>query len=117
MWKSYTIVLALLALPSLAAADYTKINEKSAFLDLVIGKTLTRPFVKLEISAAGEISGRGAKWDINGKWTWEDGYFCRNLVWGGDELGYNCQEVGMSNGKIRFTSEKGEGDSAGFSLR
>ena len=116
MVKFCAIALMLLAGPSFAA-NYTKISDKAEFLKLVQGKTLTRPLVKLEVSSAGSITGKGASWDVNGKWTWDNGYFCRNINWGGTELGYNCQEVGLSNGKMRFTSDQGRGQSAEFKLR
>lgn len=117
MWKIVSVLAALVGTPVLAAADYTKISNKSEFVALVAGKTLTRPLVKLEVSPSGKISGRGASWDVDGDWTWKNGYFCRNIVWGGSELGYNCQEVGMSKGRMRFTSDKGQGQSADFRLR
>lgn len=109
-------VLALgLATP--AAAEFTKIASAQEFNTLVNGKTLTRPLVKIKVSPNGSITGRGATWDISGNWTWKNGFFCRSLEWGGDDLGYNCQEVRASGEKIRFTSDQGAGDSADFSLR
>lgn len=117
MWKFFAVMIALVAAPVFASASYTKISEKTEFLKVVQGKTLTRPLIKLEVSSAGNISGRGASWNVNGKWTWQNGYFCRNLNWGGTELGYNCQEVGLSNGRLRFTSDEGRGNSAEFRLR
>jgi len=116
MLRFCAFAIALVATPAFAA-NYTKINDKAEFVKLVNGKTLTRPLVKLQVSSAGSIKGRGATWDVEGKWTWKNGYFCRNLNWGGTELGYNCQEVGLSNGKVRFTSDQGKGDSAEFKLR
>jgi len=105
------------AFASPAAAEFAKINTEAEFKTLVDGKTLSRPLVRLQVSQNGGISGRGAVWDIAGKWTWKDGFFCRSLEWGGDDLGYNCQEVQAAAGKIRFTSDQGSGDSADFTLR
>jgi len=116
MLRLCALAIALVATPAFAA-NYTKINDKAEFVKLVQGKTLTRPLIKLQVSPTGRIKGKGANWDVNGKWTWANGYFCRNLNWGGTELGYNCQEVGHSNGKLRFTSDKGQGESAEFKLR
>lgn len=103
------------ALP--AQADYARVQSEADFVNLINGKTLTRPFVRLRVSPSGEISGKGATWPVNGKWQWKQGYFCRSLEWGGDDLGYNCQEVKASGSKIRFTSDQGTGDIAEFSLR
>ncbi|MGB7242551.1 MAG: dihydrodipicolinate reductase [Sulfitobacter sp.] len=100
-----------------ASADLARVSDQSAFIALVQGKTLSRPLVKLEVSSDGTISGRGARWDIDGNWTWVDGYFCRDLFWGGDSLGQNCQEVQASASHIKFTSDKGTGKSAQFRLK
>ncbi len=100
-----------------AQADLAKVSDANEFKSLVSGKTLTRPLVKLRVAPEGRISGKGAAWDVTGSWQWRDGYFCRDLNWGGSELGYNCQEVAAGNGRIRFTSDRGRGESADFNLK
>jgi hypothetical protein len=106
--------IALAASP--AVADLKKVDNQAEFVQLVAGKTLSRPLIKIEVGSNGQISGKGARWPVTGSWTWRDGYFCRDLFWGGDALGYNCQEVRVQKGRIRFTSDKGKGDSAEFRL-
>ncbi|MGC3937775.1 dihydrodipicolinate reductase [Roseobacter sp. EG26] len=100
-----------------ASAEFAKVDSQEEFVSLVAGKELKRPFINLEVSPEGAISGKGAAWEVTGNWTWRDGYFCRDLFWGGDALGYNCQEVQAKDNRIRFTSDKGAGDSAEFRLR
>lgn len=117
MWKLAALAFFFVLKPAFAMAEYTKISSKSHFLSLVQGKVLMRPLVKLTVLPSGQISGRGASWDVEGNWTWTNGYFCRELFWGGDALGYNCQEVGLSKGRLRFTSDRGRGQSAEFRLR
>jgi hypothetical protein len=106
-----------MAIATPAAAELSKITSAEEFRSLVAGKTLTRPLVTLTVGPSGSISGRGAVWDVSGNWTWENGYFCRSLEWGGDDLGYTCMEVEASPDKIRFTADQGTGDSADFTLR
>lgn len=108
---------AFLALSTAAYADFQPVKSQADFVSVVTGKKLTRPLVELRVSPNGAISGTGAVWDVSGSWTWKDGFFCRTLEWGGDDLGYNCQEVEINGGKIRFTSDKGTGDFADFTLR
>ena len=109
---------AAFALVSPAQADLRKVESQQEFVTLVANKTLPRPLIKLTVSPDGSIAGRGARWDGVGSWSWQDGYFCRDLFWGGDALGYNCQEVRATpDGRIKFTSDKGAGDSAMFRLR
>lgn len=100
-----------------AFAELAKVETKEAFVQLVSGKTLSRPLIKLQVDAAGTITGRGVRWDVTGQWAWKDGYFCRDMNWGGTEIGYNCQEVRAKGDTIRFTSDQGTGDYADFRLR
>ncbi len=108
---------SLFALSTAAFADFQKVQSQNDFVSAISGKTLTRPLVELQVTPGGSISGTGAVWPVSGKWSWKDGYFCRSLEWGGDDLGYNCQEVAVAGTKIRFTSDKGTGKSADFTLR
>lgn len=109
-----TFLAALMA--TAASAEFTKINDEGQFKAVVAGKTLKRPLVQLQVSPGGEISGIGVTWEVTGNWTWRDGFFCRDLFWGGSNLGYNCQQVAVNGGRIRFTSDRGTGDHADFRL-
>ncbi|MGD9293584.1 MAG: dihydrodipicolinate reductase [Roseobacter sp.] len=111
------VVVTTLSAAVPAAAEFSKIDSEDAFVALIAGKELKRPFVNLEVTPDGEISGYGAAWPVTGKWTWDNGYFCRDLFWGEDALGYNCQEVMATGDRIRFTSDKGQGDYADFRIR
>lgn len=109
------LALALAGGPALAELD--RVERAAEFVALVSGKTLTRPLVRLEVTTSGTIQGTGAKWAVRGRWAWREGYFCRDLWWGGDSLGYDCQEVRSDGQRIRFTSDRGRGASAVFRLR
>lgn len=112
-----TLCASFIGFTAPAFAEYQKVTSRTKFMALVQGKTLTRPFVKLSMSPNGSISGTGVTWPVTGKWQWKGQYLCRSLVWGGDDLGYNCQEVKFDGTKLRITSDKGAGDSADFRLR
>ena len=99
-----------------ASAELTIVSSQSDFVRLIAGKTLSRPLVKIEVSEDGRISGKGARWAVTGDWMWRDGFFCRSLYWGGLGLGYNCQEVRVNEGRVRFISDRGIGDYADFKL-
>jgi hypothetical protein len=117
MIRAVLASLASVLIGGPAFADFEKIQERSAFVSLIKGKNLTLPFVKLAVEANGKITGYGARWAINGNWSWQDGFFCRDINWGGSDLGYNCQAVEVKDSRIRFTSDKGAGDSATFRLK
>ncbi|MBD3665729.1 dihydrodipicolinate reductase [Sulfitobacter aestuariivivens] len=112
-----TLVLSTAVLAAPAYAEFQQITNRDDFVSVVSGKTLTRPLVKLKVSPSGTISGKGATWDVSGQWQWKGNYLCRSLYWGGDDMGYNCQEVKVSGNKVRITSDRGTGQSAEFRLR
>ena len=109
--------IATMAFAVPAFAEFQQVTSRSDFVALVGGKTLTRPLVKIQVLPDGRIAGKGASWDVTGKWSWENGYLCRSLEWGGDDLGYNCQEVKTDGARVRITSDKGTGQSADFRLQ
>jgi hypothetical protein len=105
------------AVPQAALAELKRVENKSEFVSLVQGKTLSRPLVRLTVSPDGKITGRGATWDVTGSWDWKNGFFCRDLNWGGDDLGYNCQSVLANGSEVRFIADQGAGQAADFRLR
>ncbi|MDF1728908.1 MAG: dihydrodipicolinate reductase [Sulfitobacter sp.] len=111
------IAAAFVALAAPALAEFQQVTQRSDFVALMSGKSLTRPLVNIQVSPDGNISGTGAAWEVTGSWRWEGGYLCRSLEWGGDDLGYNCQEVAVNGDRVRITSDRGAGRSADFRLR
>ncbi|OAN69663.1 hypothetical protein A8B83_01860 [Rhodobacteraceae bacterium EhC02] len=107
---------------SARAEQFMPIPDKNAFLSTVAGKDLRLKgygpiVVRLIVQPDGEITGRGLGWDVTGAWRWQDGYFCRDLNWGGSDLGQNCQAVLVQGQTIRFVSDQGTGDHADFALQ
>ena len=113
--RLFTLFLSLTA--SGAFAEPKVITTSNEFIELVTDNKLTRPFITLKVSSDGEIHGKGAFSKITGAWLWEDGYFCRSLRWGRTDLDYNCQRVISDDNQLTFTSDRGQGDSASFTLR
>ncbi len=110
-------VVACCVLATPVAAEFAKVNSGEEFKQIVVGKTLSHPLFKLQVSPDGGITGTGMRREVSGDWTWQDGYFCRDLFWGAKKLAYNCQEVRVNGKKIRFTSDKGAGQKADFRIR
>lgn len=115
----FALSLTLLAAPAWADG-YAPVKEKDEFIALVNGKELRNFFygVRLNVLEEGRIEGSAIGWNIVGEWTWQDGYFCREMRWGGDPIPYNCQLVeARGDERIRFTVDQGAGDSASFRLQ
>ncbi|KPQ07307.1 MAG: hypothetical protein HLUCCA12_05710 [Rhodobacteraceae bacterium HLUCCA12] len=117
----FAILAVMLAIGPTPALAFERITDAREFTQLVEGRDLTRFGIRLQVSAQqtdeGAITGRGFGYDVTGDWQWNDGYFCRDLDWGGDDLGFNCQAVLRDGQSVRFVSDRGEGDHADFSLR
>jgi hypothetical protein len=112
-------LFAMVAAPAVADG-YTPIKDEETFVQLVQGKELRNLLygVRLNVLEEGRIQGSAIGWDIVGTWTWQDGYFCREMSWGGDPIPYNCQLVEADgNDRLRFTVDQGAGDSASFRLQ
>ncbi len=120
------IALALALLPCLAqgasaaAAEFAAVRDRGAFLDLLDGRELRIGLYNLSLNVMpdGRIAGSALGWDITGTWSWQGGYFCREMDWSGKEIPLDCQLVEARGGdEMRFTVDRGTGRSAKFQLR
>jgi hypothetical protein len=114
-----SIALAVLPMPALAEG-YVAVMDKGQFLQLVEGRELQIGLygLKLRVQSDGKIDGTAFGKDVSGKWSWKNGYFCREMLLGQREIPYNCQLVEAKGGStLRFTSDQGSGESADFRLR
>uniref|UniRef100_UPI00286CC7AB hypothetical protein n=1 Tax=Tabrizicola sp. TaxID=2005166 RepID=UPI00286CC7AB len=114
------VALWVCAVMPAAADDFAEIRDKSEFMSLVEGRELRIGLYNLTLNLLpdGQIKGRALGWDITGSWDWQDGHFCREMDWSGMEIDYNCQLVETRGGEVlRFTVDRGAGDSASFKVR
>lgn len=113
------VAAVLITTGSAAAADFQPVTDRDTFLQLLGDKNLSNRLygISLKVSADGTIAGTGAGWEVTGTWSWQDGFFCREMNWGGDPIPYNCQLVETNGPDMRFTTDQGTGDSASFRLR
>lgn len=113
------LAAATVAMPVMAGA-FEPVTARDDFVGLVDGRELRLGLfgIALTISPAGTIDGSASGWPVTGTWAWEDGFFCRQMDWGGTEIPYNCQLVEVRGGdQLRFTVDRGAGETATFALR
>ncbi|MFN7224286.1 MAG: dihydrodipicolinate reductase [Paracoccaceae bacterium] len=111
--------LGATASPALAES-FVPVRDKEAFLSLVNDRDLRIGLynLTLRVFADGKIIGKALGWGISGNWKWEDGYFCRDMDWSGYAIPFNCQLVeAKGKSEVRFTVDRGKGNSASFRLR
>ena len=120
MIRSLALAALLTAALPVGARAYEAVTDEAAFLALIEGKNLSlRLFgVSLQVLPDGTILGEAQGAPITGTWTWEEGYFCREMLWGDEPIPYNCQLVEVrGDSRMRFTTDRGAGESAAFALR
>ncbi|MFN0115084.1 MAG: dihydrodipicolinate reductase [Paracoccaceae bacterium] len=113
------VLAALLAGPAFADG-FTRIDDKRAFLETIGGRELRLPLFRIRLIVApdGSIEGSALGWPVKGRWNWKDGFFCREMDWSGTPVPFNCQLVEVRGDRaLRFTTDRGAGDSAEFKLR
>ncbi|MBQ2262518.1 MAG: dihydrodipicolinate reductase [Loktanella sp.] len=117
--KTLVLSIGLSLAAGSAYANYVPVTDEAAFLQLVENRELRHRFypITLQVLSDGQVTGSALGWGVAGTWSWEDGYFCRELNWGGDPIPYNCQLVEVNNDLIRFTVDQGAGQAAAFRLR
>lgn len=109
-----------LVLPAPAIA-FEQVTRAAHFTSLIEDRRLSRFGIRLEVlpvrADAGHIRGRAFGYDVTGDWQWRNGYFCREMDWGGTEIEHNCQAVLRDGNSLRFVSDRGQGEHADFRLR
>lgn len=117
--KTLILALGLSVTAGAALASYVPVMDEDTFLSLVEGKQLRHRFygITLNVLDTGQVIGSAIGWGVEGTWSWQNGYFCRELYWGGSLIPYNCQLVEINDDLIRFTVDQGAGRSAAFRLQ
>lgn len=111
-------LFAAVAASPLAASDqFSTVSSRDTFVSLVEGRELRRLGIRLTVTDDGRIIGRAFGTEVTGQWEWDGGYFCRDLFFGEQDLGFNCQLVQVDGATLRFTSDQGTGQFADLTLR
>ncbi|TCP39740.1 dihydrodipicolinate reductase [Rhodovulum marinum] len=105
-------VISTLAAAPAAAEGFRTVESRSVFLSLVDGKKLKRLGINLAVTPGGEIRGQAFGKRVSGAWRWDGRYFCRDLYFGNEDLGPNCQLVQVKGSTVRFIADRGAGRSA-----
>lgn len=114
---AFTLIFSMLAVPAFAEG-FQRIDGRDGFLSVVKDRDLTRLGIRVKVTDRGQIVGRAFGQKVTGAWSWQNGYFCRDLYWAGSELDLgNCQLVEVNGNTVRFTSDKGTGDYADLRLK
>lgn len=117
--RTAIIAVTLWGTALFADEGFQPVTTEQTFLQILGDRNLSNRLygVNLSVTPDGAIAGTGAGWDVTGRWSFQDGFFCRDMTWGDDALPYNCQLVESNGDEMRFTSDQGTGEAASFKLR
>lgn len=111
------IVAGLLQFGEARAEEFRTVSDSDTFINVVKDRELTRFGIKLAVLPTGEIRGSAFGQQVTGAWRWDDGFFCRDLYFGNQDLGPNCQVVQVNGEVVRFIADQGQGEYADLRLR
>ena len=118
MSKFFTAAAIILALTSPALAiSGKKLNTIDEFQSRVVGKILTSSDGFVTVRKNGSIGGEVQGKKLKGKWNWQEGYFCRSLVWGGKNMGSACQEIRVNGKSVHFIRDQGKGSATSYTIK
>jgi len=111
------VLIAIQIAPAARAEGASRIAEREEFVRLIQGRALTRLGITLTVTPDGAITGRAFGTPVKGAWRWQGGLFCRDLFFGDEDLGPNCQVVERRGDTLRFIADEGRGDYADLRLK
>lgn len=117
MLRTSLILLSLNLSTAVAAEEFDTITSRDNFVQVIEGRELTRFGIRLNVTGDGDINGRAFGTPVTGDWSWDGGFFCRDLFWGDRNLGSNCQQVEINGDTLRFTTDRGAGIFADLRLQ
>ena len=117
MARVVLMCLAVAMVAGSAVAETGRITSRDAFVQIVKDRALTTTGIRLNVSPDGRLEGRAFGFAVTGSWSWQGGYFCREMKAGPREIPLDCQLVERLDNTLRFTAQKGKGDTADLRLR
>lgn len=98
-----------------AMADQVKTRQQ--FIDEVAGKKLVQDDAWVIVSPDGTVEGAGPNGGkISGAWSWDDGFYCRDITINGVAEPRDCQRVVLDGNTVSFVHDKGEGISVDWTI-
>jgi hypothetical protein len=108
--------MALIASTEFAGRRRSTSSRRGTPSCLVQGRELRRFGIRLTVTPGRTITGTRLRHAGHGAWDWNNGYFCRDLFYGEENLGFNCQLVQVNGETLRFTTDQGQGIYADLTL-
>lgn len=110
MFKATTIILSVgLSVAAGAAGAWERIQTEAQYRERVAGRQITLENGHVTFAADGSAAGAWNGTPMVGSWTWSDGFHCRTLRIGSNDLGTDCQLIELQGNQLRATAQRGQG--------
>ena len=93
-------------------AGWQRIDTRAEFIDIFADKVLLGEDLRFTIHSSGDITGQAGGQDFFGSWYWEDGFFCRAVSSGEEDLGLDREVIERRGRHMRYTRQMGQGNSS-----
>ena len=104
------LAVATLALTTTAADAWTRIQTEAQFRAQMVGReSWVEGSGGVTPHPDGSVTGRWNGQPVRGRWVWDNGAYCRNLIIGSNEIGTNCQHLFIRGNQVRNVSDRGRG--------
>lgn len=89
---------------------WQRVETEELFRQTCTDKVLTSEGMNFTIHSDGRISGRIGDSLLTGAWHWRERYFCRTAQLDGEDLDLDCEIIEVRGNQMRYTRDKGNGD-------
>ncbi len=106
-----SLSIAFAAIPALA--EFKKVKSEQQLRTELVGKKMYDEHGNwFRWNSDGTMSGKlKSKKKFAGAWVWNKKYLCRNAVVGDKKLATDCQLIEVDGNTVRYTRNKGKGES------
>ncbi|PRY22206.1 hypothetical protein CLV78_107130 [Aliiruegeria haliotis] len=95
---------------------WTRIKTRNAFVEAIGDKCLKGDGMEFILHSDGRISGMVEGRCLTGKWVWRDTCFCREARLNNDDLSTDCEIIEICGNRMRYTRNRGRGESSIVSI-
>lgn len=105
---------------AVSTSTFVRVDNATAFSETVANRrleALDNPSVWFRLNSDGTMDGELKRGTVNGTWTFENGYWCREFEAGGRASPRDCQTAELLGNQIRLTRDKGAGDAGIYKIQ
>ncbi|MFA3915815.1 hypothetical protein [Ruegeria hyattellae] len=89
---------------------WDRIETRAAFCAFIAVSRFEAPGLRFVIRPDGSFAGTSDGVAFEGRWLWQDGFFCRTLSLPDAPAETDCERIEVNGAQMRYTRDRGQGD-------